>query len=121
MKKLFLAALVTLSTLVSAHAETIKIAIDTQNEKLNNDIWSYMQDAIAQFPNLSIQQHGPDATMIITPRSSGNTFFFVIILNENGGMYVDSVTGVCTGEPAAMRAAFKQAVATMAKNGDFKQ
>jgi hypothetical protein len=79
---------------------------------------AYMQDALAQFPDLHVQQHGPDATLIITPRSSGNTFFFDMILVKDGE-YVDNVTGVCAGDPPAMRKAFKDAVVSMARNGDF--
>jgi hypothetical protein len=115
--KLILALAAIAAFTVSAFAgSSLKISVDTQNETLKRDIERYMSAAIAQFPWLNEN----DSTLIIEPRSSGNTFFFDMILVSRDGKYLGNVTGVCSGDAPAMRLTFKQAVVSMVRSGAFE-
>jgi hypothetical protein len=120
-RKAILIGLASLAS-VSAYAGlNVKIDVDTQNAVLKGDIETYMQSALAQFyPYLSVTQDNPDETLTVEPRSSGNTFFFDILLVGKDGKFYGNTTGVCVGSENEMRKTFRDAVVSMARNGSFE-
>jgi hypothetical protein len=121
MKKAFLIGLAMFASM-SAFAGNlnVKLAVDTQNDRLRADIETYLRAALAQFSDvLTVTSEDGDATLIVEPRSSGNTLFFDLILVGSNGKYCGNTTGVCRGDESAMRLTFKQAVVSMVRSGAF--